>query len=73
MEHMVEVHVVDQGRGLTDEQRAHAFDRFEGHKPISGRFHAKTLALKIHLREGNNRGFVVDEQDGFHRVSLLVE
>ena len=24
----VEVHVVDQGRGLTDEQRRHAFDRF---------------------------------------------
>ena len=43
----VEVHVVDEGRGLTDAERQHAFDRFWRSSSASGDFGGSGLGLSI--------------------------
>lgn len=43
----VAVHVIDEGPGLTEEQRARAFDRFWRASPARGRFGGSGLGLAI--------------------------
>lgn len=47
MPHSAEIHVVDQGRGLTDEERARAFDRFWSGRREPGRLGGSGLGLSI--------------------------
>ncbi len=43
----VEVHVIDQGHGMTAEQRAHAFDRFWRGSSSRGQLGGSGLGLAI--------------------------